>query len=69
MKVDIRAALVLSAILFQSARAEGDAAAGKTAFANQCAVCHTVIVGKNGFGPSLAQVIGRHSGALKGETW
>jgi len=65
MKIGIRAAIILSAIMFQSAQAEGDAAAGKTAFANQCAVCHTTVVGKNGFGPSLAQVIGRHSGALK----
>ena len=65
MKVDVGAALVLGAMLFQSAHAQGDAAAGKTAFANQCAVCHTVVVGKNGFGPSLAQVIGRHSGGLQ----
>jgi alcohol dehydrogenase (cytochrome c) len=64
MKIEMRAAVALSALLFRSALA-GDAAAGKAAFGNQCAVCHTVAVGKNGFGPSLAQVIGRHSGALK----
>ena len=48
-------ALLLSA----KAHADGDAAAGKTAFANQCASCHTTEVGKNGFGPSLAGVVGR----------
>jgi cytochrome c2 len=64
MKMDMRAAVALSALLFRPALA-GDAVAGKAAFGNQCAVCHTVAVGKNGFGPSLAQVIGRHSGSLK----
>jgi alcohol dehydrogenase (cytochrome c) len=48
------------------ARAAGDATAGKTVFANQCAACHTVEAGKNGFGPSLAAVIGRKSGGLAG---
>src|ERR1700741_3608002 len=49
-----------------SAHAEGDAAAGKTVFANQCASCHTAEVGKNGFGPSLARVVGRKAGGLSG---
>ncbi len=44
----------------------GDAAAGKTVFQNQCASCHTTEVGKNGFGPSLAGVVGRKSGSLSG---
>jgi cytochrome c2 len=51
------------------ARADGDAGAGKTVFANQCAACHTTEVGKNGFGPSLAAVIGRKSGGLTGFTY
>src|SRR2546425_11691344 len=46
------------------AYAEGDAAAGKTVFANQCASCHTIEAGKNGFGPSLAAVFGRKAGTL-----
>ena len=50
-------------------RAEGDAAAGKAAFENQCAACHTTVVGKNGFGPSLAGVIGRAAGSLAGYTY
>lgn len=49
--------------------AAGDAAAGKTVFENQCAACHTTEVGKNGFGPSLAGVVGRPSGALAGYTY
>src|SRR5690242_18031070 len=48
------------------AHAEGDAAAGKTVFANHCASCHTIEVGKNGFGPSLAAVFGRKAGTLPG---
>src|SRR5262249_52496336 len=48
------------------ASAAGDAAAGKTAFETQCASCHTTTVGKNGFGPSLAQVIGRKAGGRAG---
>ncbi len=49
-----------------SAHAAGDAVAGKAAFENQCAACHTTVVGKNGFGPSLAGVVGRKSGTLAG---
>src|SRR5215510_16413782 len=62
------AALILaSACVFHGqARAAGDAVAGKTAFETQCSSCHTTAVGKNGFGPSLAQVIGRKSGGLAG---
>jgi cytochrome c2 len=48
------------------ALAQGDAAAGRTVFANQCASCHTTVPGKNGFGPSLAGVIDRKSGTLAG---
>jgi len=61
-------ALVLAAgfISYGQARAAGDAAAGKTVFANQCSSCHTVEVGKNGFGPSLAAVLGRKAGGLAG---
>jgi alcohol dehydrogenase (cytochrome c) len=62
--------IVASAALFHaSASAAGDATAGKTVFANQCSSCHTVENGKNGFGPSLAQVIGRRSGSLPGFTY
>ena len=58
--------LVTGSVFCGRARAEGDAAAGKTVFANQCSSCHTTEVGKNGFGPSLAAVIGRRAGHLAG---
>ena len=58
--------LVTGSVFCGRARAEGDAAAGKTVFANQCASCHTTEVGKNGFGPSLAAVVGRRAGRLAG---
>jgi alcohol dehydrogenase (cytochrome c) len=45
-----------------SATALSQADAGKTVFANQCSSCHTTEKGKNGFGPSLAGVVGRHAG-------
>src|ERR1700720_4445550 len=61
--------LVTSSFLCGQARAAGDAAAGKTVFANQCASCHTTEVGKNGFGPSLAAVLGRKAGGLAGFTY
>src|SRR5262249_55131836 len=46
--------------------AAGDAVAGKTAFENQCASCHSTEPGKQGFGTSLAAVMGRRSGTLPG---
>ena len=52
---------VLAALSLSSthAYAQGNAAAGKTVFENQCAACHASESGKQGFGPSLAGVIGR----------
>jgi alcohol dehydrogenase (cytochrome c) len=61
--------LITCALFHQRGYAAGDAAAGKTVFANQCSSCHTVEVGKNGFGPSLAEVIGRKAGNLAGFTY
>src|SRR5258706_14093238 len=67
-RIRVIATLVLgaAALFYGQARADGDAAAGKTVFANQCSSCHTTEVGKNGFGPSLAAVIGRRAGHLAG---
>jgi alcohol dehydrogenase (cytochrome c) len=61
--------MVTGYLFHGQAYADGDAAAGKTVFANQCASCHTTEVGKNGFGPSLAAVIGRKAGSLAGFTY
>ncbi|HWS67988.1 MAG TPA: c-type cytochrome, partial [Steroidobacteraceae bacterium] len=60
--------LMLGAMAFSCSRAlaQADAAAGKTAFANQCSSCHTTEPGKNAFGPSLAGVIGRRAGTAPG---
>ena len=58
--------LITCTLFHQRGYAAGDAAAGKTVFANQCSSCHTVEVGKNGFGPSLAGVLGRKAGSLAG---
>jgi alcohol dehydrogenase (cytochrome c) len=59
---------VLAATLISGtcAHAQGNAVAGKTVFENQCASCHATEPGKQGFGPSLAAVIGRVSGTLPG---
>ncbi len=51
-------------VVVTPAHSQGDPSAGKTVFANQCSNCHTTSAGKNGFGPSLAAVFGRRSGAL-----
>jgi cytochrome c2 len=56
------ALLVLSA----SVVAQDEAAKGKQLFDAQCVACHTVKPGQNGFGPSLAGVVGRHAGTASG---
>lgn len=43
----------------------GDAAKGKRVFA-QCMTCHAVQEGRNNVGPSLYQVVGRHTGSVEG---
>lgn len=66
----MRYAVAVAAILMfpLAARAEGDAAAGKTAF-NKCAICHSIKDGENKIGPSLAGVIGRKSHSEAGYTY
>jgi alcohol dehydrogenase (cytochrome c) len=67
MRVLTTLVMVFACLLSGSgAYANGDAAAGKAAFETLCAPCHTTEAGKNGFGPSLAGVFGRHSGSLAG---
>jgi cytochrome c len=80
MRVAFIAAAALAALpLAGTARADGDAAAGKTKFA-QCALCHSPAPGRNMVGPSLFGVVGRqaasapnfsYSPAMKnsGKTW
>ena len=66
MKPVILTAAALAALAFAApARADGDAAAGKSVFA-KCAICHTTDPAKKGIGPTLFGVVGRKAGALEG---
>jgi alcohol dehydrogenase (cytochrome c) len=61
--------LLGGSVVYGQASAAGDATTGKSVFANQCSSCHTVEVGKNCFGPSLAGVYERKAGSLAGYTY
>lgn len=66
MKWRLALALFGAAALLQTARAEGDAAAGKMVF-NKCLPCHSVGAGAtNKVGPELNGLDGRHSGTASG---
>jgi cytochrome c len=43
-----------------------DPSAGKIVFNALCAICHSVLPGKNGLGPSLFDIVGRKAGQAKG---
>ena len=49
-----------------SAAMAADAANGEALFKQKCQVCHSLVAGKQGIGPSLAGVIGRTAGTLDG---
>src|SRR4029077_4301117 len=61
-------ALLLVALLASGALAfaEDEVAEGGKQFEIQCKSCHTVQPGVNGFGPSLAGVVGRPAGKAPG---
>jgi len=62
----LAAALVVTLSLAGPASA-GDAAAGKSVFNSQCAMCHTITAGgPNLLGPNLHGIVGRTAGTLKG---
>lgn len=61
----VLAAFAAALLVAGPARAEGDPAEGKKAF-RKCAACHTVQVGKNRVGPSLAGIVGRKAGTVDG---
>lgn len=46
--------------------AQDAAAAGRTVFGSQCAICHSTEPGVNRTGPSLSGIVGRRSGAAPG---
>lgn len=56
---------ILSVVALSAAPAlaDGDAAAGKTAF-NKCAACHSIKPGENKIGPSLHGIVGRQSHSI-----
>ena len=64
----IAGSFVLAALLFSGkpARADGDVGQGKKVYETQCASCHSTDVGGQGFGPTLAGVVGRKSGTVAG---
>ncbi len=56
---------VAMALTAGTARAEGDADSGKKIFA-KCMACHATEEGKNKIGPSLHDLVGRHSASIAG---
>jgi cytochrome c len=63
-----RTTLAITTILLgsSSALAAGNPTAGKSLFASHCAVCHSITLGENKTGPSLAAVVGSKSGTVPG---
>ena len=63
----MRFGLVAAAMTVWSgvALAQGDPAAGKTAF-SKCAACHAVTPGTNRIGPSMHGVVGRKAASVEG---
>jgi cytochrome c len=43
-----------------------DPPAGQKIFKAQCGICHAVVAGENGIGPTLFGVVGRRSGSVPG---
>ena len=43
-----------------------DPGAGQKIFKAQCGICHAVVAGENGIGPTLFGVVGRRSGSVPG---
>src|ERR1700751_3707124 len=70
MYVAARIGLVGVLLPFGSiAIAQQDVAEGQKAFEAQCASCHTVKPGVNGFGPSLAGIVGHPAGHVPGYSY
>jgi cytochrome c len=49
-----------------AASAQDKAKQGEAVFKRTCGACHTVEIGKNRIGPSLAGVVGRKAGSAEG---
>jgi cytochrome c len=57
--------VVLVILLLKTANA-GDPTAGRMVFNSTCAICHSVVQGKNGLGPTLFDIVGHKAGQVKG---
>ncbi len=57
--------LIVTIAAFANTAFAGDAKKGKKVF-NKCKACHTVKAGKNKVGPSLAGIVGKKAGTVKG---
>jgi cytochrome c len=64
----MRRAVIAGLLLAGSATAApaADAAAGRQIFKAQCSLCHAVVAGQNGVGPTLFGVVGRPAGSVPG---
>jgi cytochrome c len=51
---------------FATGALAADPAAGQKIFKAQCGICHAVVAGENGIGPTLFGVVGRRSGSVPG---
>jgi cytochrome c2 len=58
------AALIATLAFASGAIGQEDVAQGQKLFESQCASCHTVKPGVNGFGPSLAGIVGHPAGTF-----
>ena len=57
--------LSLATVTGNTASAGGDASKGKEVF-NKCKACHSLKVGRNKSGPSLARIYGKTAGTVEG---
>jgi cytochrome c2 len=68
MTASLRFGICLGALAAGPSAYAADAAAGKSFFRQQCAICHTAEAGDNGGaqGPSLIGIYGRHAASASG---
>lgn len=59
-------ALSLSLVLLASPTHAQNVDQGAHVFRSQCSICHSIQPGRNVVGPSLFDVVGRHSGRVPG---
>ncbi len=65
----VLALAALSLLIADRAFAAGDPTAGKAVFMQNCAICHSPDAGVNKIGPSLHDIVGRHSGSVSDFTY